>query len=181
MALARPSWVERGEALTVTVISDVSRSIPLEQRVQASTLVQQLIREKERPEDQVAGVSLAAGAQPTAKPHPETIVDLDAFEGPRTATDLGAGVEQALLAPSIEHRESTAPRLRRESDPGKSSRGDRTRPCERDPDRRDPAPLRIRERGADRVREGSHPGPTRSDRRSPDLPAASSRPRDGFR
>ena len=118
MALARPSWVERGEALTVTVVSDVSRSIPLEQRVRAATLVQDLIRNKTRPEDQVAGVSLAMDAQPTAKPDPETIVDLDAYEGLRSATDLGAGVEQALsLLPS-----DTANRLLLISD-GNQTRG----------------------------------------------------------
>jgi uncharacterized membrane protein len=118
MALAQPSWVKRGEALTVTVISDVSRSIPLAERVRSATLVQSLLRNKSEPDDQIASVSLAADAQPSAKPHPETIVDLDAYDGERSATDLAAGIEQALsLLPA-----DTANRLLLISD-GNQTRG----------------------------------------------------------
>ncbi len=118
MALARPSWVKRGEAITVTVISDVSRSIPLAERVRSATLVQSMLRNKSEPDDQIASVSLGADAQPSAKPHPETIVDLDAYDGERTATDLAAGVEQALsLLPA-----DTANRLLLISD-GNQTRG----------------------------------------------------------
>ncbi|MEC9233011.1 MAG: hypothetical protein VX403_03795, partial [Planctomycetota bacterium] len=35
MALARPTLVKRGEAVTVTVVSDVSQSIPIDLRVRA--------------------------------------------------------------------------------------------------------------------------------------------------
>jgi uncharacterized membrane protein len=118
MALARPSWVERGESLTVTVISDVSRSIPMDQRVRAASLVQELLKNKSEPDDRIASVGLATDAQPSAKPHPETIVNLDAYDGVRTATDLAAGVEQALSLLPVD----TANRLLLISD-GNQTRG----------------------------------------------------------
>lgn len=96
MALARPIWVKHGEAITVTIISDVSRSIPLAEQIRAATLVQGLLRRKTEDDDRIAAVTFAADARPAAKPHPETIVDLDAYDGFRTATDLAAGIEQAL-------------------------------------------------------------------------------------
>lgn len=118
MALARPSWVKRGEAITVTVVSDVSRSIPLSEQIRASTLVQGLLRQKTEADDRVAAVTLASDARPSAKPHPETIVDLDAYDGERTATDLASGIEQALsLLPA-----DTANRLLLVSD-GNQTRG----------------------------------------------------------
>ena len=118
MALARPSWVERGEALTVTVISDVSRSIPLDQRVRSTSLVQELLGNKKETDDRIAAVGLGAEAQPSARPDPETIVDLDAYDGVRTATDLAAGVEQALSLLPVD----TANRLLLISD-GNQTRG----------------------------------------------------------
>ena len=119
MSLARPSWVERSEALTVTVVSDASRSIPVSEKLRASGLVQQLLRGSGKlPDDRVAGVTLGATAQPVAHPHSESIVDLDVFDGDRRATDLAAGLEQALsLLPS-----DTANRLLLISD-GNQTRG----------------------------------------------------------
>lgn len=118
MALARPTWVKRGEALTVTVVSDVSRSVPLSERIRADSLVQALLRDKREADDRIAAVGVGSDARPTAKPHPETIVDLDAYDGDRTATDLAAGVEQALsLLPA-----DTANRLLLVSD-GNQTRG----------------------------------------------------------
>ena len=96
MALARPTLVKRGDAITVTIVSDVSRSIPLPERVRAAGLVQSLVGAKSNAEDQLAAVSFASEARPTAKPHPETIVDLDAYDGETDGTDLAAGLEQAL-------------------------------------------------------------------------------------
>ena len=118
MALARPTVVKRGDSITVTVISDVSQSIPLPQRVRAAGLVQSLIAGRSNPDDQLAAVTLASEARPTAKPHPDTIVDLDAYEGETDATDLAAGIEQALsLIPA-----DTANRLLLISD-GNETRG----------------------------------------------------------
>ncbi|MEE2682054.1 MAG: glutamine amidotransferase [Planctomycetota bacterium] len=118
MALARPTLVKRGDAITVTVISDVSQSIPLPERVRAASLVQSLIAGRSNPDDQLAAVSLAANARPSAKPDPDTIVDLDAYDGETDATDLAAGVEQALsLIPA-----DTANRLLLISD-GNETRG----------------------------------------------------------
>ena len=96
MALARPTLVKRGDAITVTIVSDVSRSIPLPERVRAAGLVQSLVGAKSNPEDQLAAVTFASEARPSAKPHPETIVDLDAYDGETDGTDLAAGLEQAL-------------------------------------------------------------------------------------
>ncbi|MED5508558.1 MAG: hypothetical protein VX684_12070 [Planctomycetota bacterium] len=96
MALARPTLVKRGEAVTVTVVSDVSQSIPIDLRVRAGSLFQSLAAGRTDPEDRLAAVSFAAEAQPTAKPDPETIVDLDTYDGRTDATDIAAGLEQAL-------------------------------------------------------------------------------------
>ena len=118
MALARPTLVKRGDAITVTVISDVSRSIPLSERVRAAGLVQSLVGAKSNPEDQLAAVTFAAQARPSAKPDPQTIVDLDAYDGETDASDLAAGIEQALsLIPA-----DTANRLLLISD-GNETRG----------------------------------------------------------
>jgi uncharacterized membrane protein/Mg-chelatase subunit ChlD len=119
MSLARPTWVERSESVTVTVISDASRSIPVSEKIRASGLVQSLLRGSGKlPDDRVAGVTVGATAQPVAHPHSQSIVDLDAFDGDRKATDLAAGLEQALsLLPS-----DTANRLLLISD-GNQTRG----------------------------------------------------------
>jgi len=102
MSLARPTWVQQSESVTVTVVSDASRSLPISEKLRASALVQELLRGPGKmPDDRVAGVTLAATAQPVAHPHSESIIDLDVFDGDRQATDLAAGLEQALsLLPS---------------------------------------------------------------------------------
>ena len=119
MSLARPTWVEQSESVTVTVVSDASRSIPVSEKLRASGLVQTLLRGPGKlPDDRVAGVTLGATAQPVAHPHSESIIDLDVFDGDRKATDLAAGLEQALsLLPS-----DTANRLLLISD-GNQTRG----------------------------------------------------------
>ncbi|HAW96296.1 MAG TPA: hypothetical protein DCX60_08470, partial [Phycisphaerales bacterium] len=119
MSLARPTWVEQSESITVTVVSDASRSIPVSEKLRASSLVQDLLRGPGKlPEDRVAGVTLGASAQPVAHPHSESIIDLDVFDGDRKATDLAAGLDQALsLLPS-----DTANRLLLVSD-GNQTRG----------------------------------------------------------
>jgi uncharacterized membrane protein len=95
-ALAQPSFVRRGEALTTAFVLDRSRSIPLAGLRDSRAFVQALITEKERPEDRVAAVTVGRDAEIAAQPDTRSVVSNDEHPGDRDASNLAAGIRQAL-------------------------------------------------------------------------------------
>ena len=71
MALARPSIVERGEALTLMVVADVSRSIPRTLQRQSQDFLQRIEEARLNVEDRIGVVSVAKSAPTGALDPPQ--------------------------------------------------------------------------------------------------------------
>lgn len=96
LALAQPSWVRRGEALTTAFVLDRSRSIPVPLLKQSRDFAQALIEGKQDPEDRVAAVSVGRDAEILSQPDTRSIVPDEEHAGSRDASNLAAGLRQAL-------------------------------------------------------------------------------------
>jgi uncharacterized membrane protein len=96
-ALARPVWEKRGEGLTVTVVLDRSRSIPLALKQYALDYLQRAVERKDRPEDRLGVIAVARDATIVAMPDRYSMIEGDLREPPDLdATNLEAGVNLAL-------------------------------------------------------------------------------------
>ena len=96
VAMAEPIWVKRGEGLTVTIVLDRSQSIPIALKQKTVSFLNAMVREKERPEDRVAVVTVGKDANIAAMARPESTVAIGSDEGDLTATNLAEGVRLAL-------------------------------------------------------------------------------------
>lgn len=96
VALTHPTWVRRGEGLTVTTILDRSFSIPLSLKDQALAYLQEAAKAKTNPEDRIASIVVGKEATITAMPDSRSIVTIGLDEGDRSATNLAAGIRLAL-------------------------------------------------------------------------------------
>ena len=95
-ALAQPSFVRRGEALTTAFVLDRSRSIPVPLLASSRDFAQELVKGKKKPEDRVAAVTVGREAEIVSQPDPRSIVPDGEHAGDRDATNLAAGIRQAL-------------------------------------------------------------------------------------
>ncbi|MSR41102.1 MAG: VWA domain-containing protein [Phycisphaerales bacterium] len=95
-ALSQPSLTRRGEAITTVFVLDDSRSIPLALRQQARAYAKELVDGKPEDEDRVAAITLGREASIAAQPDAHSIVPTEEHTGSRDATDIGAGIRQAL-------------------------------------------------------------------------------------
>ncbi|MBT8484591.1 MAG: VWA domain-containing protein, partial [Phycisphaerae bacterium] len=96
LALAQPSWVRRGEGLTVTVLIDRSQSVPMALKTSALDFLTKAVEAKERREDRVAVVTIARDASITAMPDSYSAITVGADDGDPSATNLAAAVRLAL-------------------------------------------------------------------------------------
>ncbi|MFN9127048.1 MAG: hypothetical protein ACK5WD_14615, partial [bacterium] len=62
-ALAQPSFVRRGEALTTAFVLDRSRSIPVPLLASSRDFAQKLVEGKEKQEDRVAAITVGREAE----------------------------------------------------------------------------------------------------------------------
>jgi len=96
LALAEPIWEQEGEGVTVAVVFDRSRSVPVQLQNQAVHYLEDAARGPgRRPEDQVAVVQVGADAVPSAMPDPASIIDLSTEPADLSETNLARGVELA--------------------------------------------------------------------------------------
>jgi hypothetical protein len=95
-AIAQPSFVRRGEALTTAFVLDRSRSLSVPLLASSREFAAGLVQEKERPEDRVAVVTVAREAEIAAQPDARSVVSSDEHAGDRDATNLASGIRQAL-------------------------------------------------------------------------------------
>jgi uncharacterized membrane protein len=96
VAISQPSFVRRGEAITTAFVLDRSRSIPQPLLKESREFVQRLIEQKREPEDRVAAVTVGREAEIAAQPDSRSIVSSDEHAGDRDASNLAAGIRQAL-------------------------------------------------------------------------------------
>ncbi len=95
-ALAQPALLLRGEALTTAFVLDRSRSIPSALLKQSRDFAQELVKSKAREEDRVAAVTVGREAEILAQPDARSIIADDEHAGDRDASNLAAGLRQAL-------------------------------------------------------------------------------------
>ena len=95
-ALADPSWVKKGEGLTVMMIADVSRSVPLPLQKESEEFLQQLVEAREDPSDRVGVITIARDASVSALPESGSIVSTGNHGGDLSATNLASAVRLAL-------------------------------------------------------------------------------------
>ncbi|MBM4107172.1 MAG: hypothetical protein FJ257_13000, partial [Phycisphaerae bacterium] len=96
VALAEPSWIRRGEDLTVVVVADASRSVPQELALDAERFLRLAAEARERPEDRLAVVTTARKAEVAALPEPSTVPAISGHAGADDATNLAEGMKMAL-------------------------------------------------------------------------------------
>ena len=95
-AIAQPSLVRRGEALTTVFVLDRSRSVPPQRLADARGFAEALVEAKRAPEDRVAVVTVGREAEIASQPDARSIVPGDEHSGDRDASNLAAGIRQAL-------------------------------------------------------------------------------------
>ncbi len=96
VAIAQPSSVRRGEALTTAFVLDRSRSISPSMLKESRDFVQALIEQKKDPLDRVAAVTVGREAEIASQPDTRSIIPQQEHSGDRDASNLAAGLRQAL-------------------------------------------------------------------------------------
>ena len=96
VAIAQPSIVRRGLALTTAFVLDRSRSIPQPILKESRDFVQSLIEQKKDPLDRVAAVTFGREAEIASQPDARSIIPNQEHSGDRDASNLAAGIRQAL-------------------------------------------------------------------------------------
>ena len=105
-ALAQPSFVRRGEALTTAFVLDRSRSIPVPLLASSRDFAQKLVEGKEKQEDRVAAITVGREAEIVSQPDARSIIPDAEHAGDRDASNIAAGIRQALsiLPPDTANR-----------------------------------------------------------------------------
>lgn len=98
LALSNPSWVKKGEGVTVTILLDRSQSIPLPLKDEAVNFLKKAAQHMEtrEPEDRVAVVTIARDATIAAMPDAYSEVTVGQDVADPTATNLAGGVRIGL-------------------------------------------------------------------------------------
>ena len=100
VALARPSFVERGESLTLMVVADRSRSIPRELARTGERFLARVEEAKRETDDRIGVVTVAEASEIRQTPDPNARIKLD-HAGDLAATNLADAVRTAIsLLPS---------------------------------------------------------------------------------
>jgi len=94
-ALSQPTLVKRGEGLTLMIIADRSQSIPLELRKKSEEWLRSITDVKKK-EDRVGTIVVGRDAQIISPADPNSIVPALEYQGDADATNLAAGLRQAL-------------------------------------------------------------------------------------
>lgn len=100
VALSRPSFVERGESLTLMVVADRSRSIPRELARTGERFLARVEEAKRETEDRIGVVTVAEASEIRQTPDPNARIKLD-HAGDLAATNLADAIRTAVsLMPS---------------------------------------------------------------------------------
>ena len=94
--LARPSIIRRGEGVSVVVVADASRSIPVAQRARAQAWLADRAKDRPDPADRIGVVTVAKTPEFRSLPSKSGAVDITLHAGDGTATDLAAGLRAAI-------------------------------------------------------------------------------------
>jgi uncharacterized membrane protein len=94
-ALSQPTLVKRGEGLTLMVVADRSQSIPLPLRQRSETWLKSITDAKQK-DDRVGTLVVGRDAQILSPADPASIVPQLDYTGDAAATNLAAGLRQAL-------------------------------------------------------------------------------------
>ena len=95
-AIAQPSWVRKGEAVTTAFVLDRSGSLTAGLLEKSRDFAQALVAAKREPDDRVAAVTVGREAEILAQPDARSIIADEEHAGDRDATNLAAGLRQAL-------------------------------------------------------------------------------------
>ena len=95
-AIAQPSWVRKGEAVTTAFVLDRSGSLTAGLLEKSRDFAQALVAAKKEPDDRVAAVTVGREAEILAQPDARSIIADEEHAGDRDATNLAAGLRQAL-------------------------------------------------------------------------------------
>ncbi|MDA0214095.1 MAG: hypothetical protein O2875_01880 [Planctomycetota bacterium] len=95
-SLAQPSLVRKGEGVTVLVVADVSRSIPIELRARAETELQKATKSPTNREDRVGVVTVARDAIVAQIPSVGGEVSFGGHGGELDGSNLTLGVRRGL-------------------------------------------------------------------------------------
>lgn len=96
LALAQPAMVREGEGLTLMMIVDVSRSIPLPRQEESERFLREVARAKRDPNDRIGVVTVARDPAIAALPHEYSGVSTATSPADLEATNLAAAVRTAL-------------------------------------------------------------------------------------
>lgn len=104
--LSRPSIVRSGEGVSVVVVADASRSVPLELRQRAQSWIAARVAQRADPRDRVGVVTVGRGPEIVSVPSSTTQPDTLRHAGDAVGTDLAAGMRTALamFPPDTVHR-----------------------------------------------------------------------------
>lgn len=95
-SLSRPMLLRRGEGVTAMIVLDESRSVPASVRARAVRFIEVASADRERPQDRVGLITVAAEAEIAALPQESTVLSEIGHAGPNEETSLEAGVRLAL-------------------------------------------------------------------------------------
>lgn len=96
MALARPSWQQRGEGLSVVLLVDRSRSIPLELQVATEEYLRAAVEVERDKQDRLGVITFADNATITQLPEKSGQVELSGELGDLAGTNIADAVRLAL-------------------------------------------------------------------------------------
>jgi Mg-chelatase subunit ChlD len=104
--LSRPSILRSGEGVSVIVVADASRSIPLALRQQAQAWLQERVAARTDPKDRVGVVTVARAPEIVSVPSAVAVPDTLRHAGDAVGTDLASGLRTglAMLPPDTVHR-----------------------------------------------------------------------------
>lgn len=96
MALARPAWQQRGEGLSVILLVDRSRSIPLQLQRAAEEYLQAAVEVERDPQDRLGVITFANNATITQLPERTGRLEVSGELGELSGTNLAEAVRLAL-------------------------------------------------------------------------------------
>lgn len=96
MALAKPSWQQRGEGLSVVVVVDQSRSIPRPYLDQINRYFADATSIDRDSEDRLGVITFAEDAVITLLPSTQAQYEISSDIGPRTGTNIAEAIRRAL-------------------------------------------------------------------------------------
>ena len=95
-ALSQPSLVETSDGISVVVVADASRSIPVATRAAAQAWLQDLAKSRSSARDRLGVVTFAKSAEIASKPEAASKINIMSHADDAIGSDLAAGVRMAM-------------------------------------------------------------------------------------